>query len=90
MELNSESEPGSGSASDSRPEVEPQPAGSYEWRYADEAGVSTPGPAVAFDTRESAERWLAENYRDLADDGITAVSLFDGNGVVFGPMPLDG
>lgn len=90
MEPNYGTEPGAGGEPHPGPEVKPQPAGSYEWRYADEAGVSTPGPGVAFDTRESAERWLAEHYSELADDGITAVSLFDGNGVVFGPMPLDG
>ncbi len=89
MESDRGSDPGPDDRAVDEPDIEPQPAGSYEWRYADEAGVSASGPGVAFDSQESAERWLAENYRELAEDNISAVSLFDGNGLVYGPMPLE-
>jgi hypothetical protein len=60
----------------------------WEWKYADEAGVGVPGPEVRFDSQEAAEAWLTEHFAELADAGITAVNLFDGEHVVYGPMPL--
>ena len=60
----------------------------WEWKYADEAGVGVPGPKMAFDSQQAAEAWLSENFAELADAGITAVNLFDGQRVVYGPMPL--
>ncbi|MDQ6658614.1 MAG: hypothetical protein M3Z00_10380 [Actinomycetota bacterium] len=60
----------------------------YEWRYADEAGVTADGPAIAFESQELAEQWLAENHQQLTDDGVSAVSLFDGTAIVYGPMPV--
>jgi hypothetical protein len=60
----------------------------WEWRYADEAGVGVAGPPMTFGAQESAEAWLADHLDDLRADGITAVSLFDGERIVYGPMPL--
>ena len=60
----------------------------YQWRYQDEAGVVTDGPAVTFESQEGAENWLAENYPGLLALDITAVSLFDDHQAVYGPMPL--
>lgn len=61
---------------------------SYEWRYADEAGVTADGPDIAFESQESAEQWLSENHQQLSDEGVSAVSLFDGTSIIYGPMPL--
>lgn len=68
--------------------MEEQPGRTYEWRYADEAGVTADGPDIAFESQEAAEQWLSENHQRLADDGVAAVSLFDGTSIVYGPMPL--
>lgn len=48
------------------------------------AGIGTP-----FDDQSEAEAWLTQCYEDLADLGVAAVSLFDGDQLVYGPMPLD-
>ena len=60
----------------------------WEWRYLDEAGVEMAGPDITFDGQEAAEAWLTATFPVLADLGITAVTLFDGEHVVYGPMPL--
>ncbi|MBA3294026.1 MAG: hypothetical protein WKF51_03270 [Geodermatophilaceae bacterium] len=62
---------------------------SWTWRYEDEAGatLSTPEPE-AFESRSDAESWLGENFGDLADNGIAAVTLLDGESPVYGPMSL--
>lgn len=60
----------------------------YEWRYADEAGVTADGPNIAFESQESAEQWLSENHQQLSAEGVSAVSLFDGTSIIYGPMPL--
>ena len=60
----------------------------YLWRYADEAGVVADGPEVSFGSQEEAESWLSESYADLLDEGISAVSLFNDQQAVYGPMAL--
>jgi hypothetical protein len=70
---------------DSGPQPEP---GSWQWLFADIAGVSTHGPSVSFTSQEAAEVWLQDNFEDLEDQGIATVSLMDGEHVVYGPMLL--
>lgn len=70
------------------PENQAVAATGHEWRYADEAGVAADGPAVAFDSQQTAEAWLSAHFEELSDQGISAVSLFDGDEIVYGPMPL--
>jgi hypothetical protein len=41
-----------------------------------------------FPTRSDAESWLGEAYPDLAEDGVSAVTLFEGDREVYGPMSL--
>ncbi|NNG36576.1 hypothetical protein [Nakamurella aerolata] len=69
-------------------DVRPQAASSYAWRYANAAGQITDGPALAFDSQAAAEQWLAENAEQLLSEGTDAVSLSDGESVIYGPMPL--
>ncbi len=63
-------------------------SGRWRWRCADEsgepAGIEVPG----FDSQQGAEGWLAENFEDLADDGVATVTLLNGDREVYGPMPL--
>ncbi|PRY50455.1 hypothetical protein LY71_10311 [Geodermatophilus tzadiensis] len=47
-------------------------------------GVEVPGA----DNQGDAESWLGENWRDLLGRGVAAVSLFDGDTRVYGPMAL--
>jgi len=42
-----------------------------------------------FDEQSQAEAWLSEYYEDLADLGVCAVSLFEEDRLVYGPMSLD-
>lgn len=60
----------------------------YLWRYANEAGVVADGPAVSFESQEAAEAWLSDSYPDLLEDGISAVSLFNDEQALYGPMAL--
>jgi hypothetical protein len=69
-------------------DLEAVAATGHQWRYADEAGVAADGPAVAFDSQETAEAWLSAHFEELSEQGISAVSLFDGDEIVYGPMPL--
>ncbi len=62
----------------------------WGWLLADPAGLAVPGPAVGFSSQEAAESWLAENYEELAESGVSAVTLVDGEHAVYGPMPLSG
>lgn len=60
----------------------------FQWRYADEAGVVTDGPAIAFDSQEAAEEWLTDSFAELMDTGVAEVSLFNDHSAVYGPMAL--
>ncbi len=42
-----------------------------------------------FPTRSDAESWLGEAYPDLTEDGVSAVTLFEGEREVYGPMSLE-
>ena len=60
----------------------------WRWLYADEAGVVLDEPVVTFGSQQAAEDWLTENFEELADDGVAAVTLVDGERAVYGPMYL--
>ena len=47
-----------------------------------------PGERREFPTRSDAESWVGEAYPDLAEDGVAAVTLFEGDREVYGPMSL--
>ena len=42
-----------------------------------------------FPTRSDAESWVGEFWADLAAEGVSAVTLFEGEREVYGPMSLD-
>lgn len=52
----------------------------------DEAGEL--GLDQTFDAQGDAESWLGEFYPDLAEAGVTAVSLYEEDRLVYGPMDL--
>ncbi|CAN5444758.1 hypothetical protein BH24ACT9_BH24ACT9_05890 [soil metagenome] len=62
---------------------------SWTWRYEDEAGTTLDSPDPEnFESRSDAESWLGENFGDLADNGVAAVTLLDGETKIYGPMSL--
>lgn len=55
------------------------------WYWKPDAGELT----ERFDDQAVAEEWLTANYEDLLDAGTTAVTLFEGDREVYGPMSLE-
>ena len=49
----------------------------------------TPEAGSEYPTRSDAESWLGESYPDLTEDGVAAVTLFEGDREVYGPMSLE-
>lgn len=43
-----------------------------------------------FGSQGDAESWLGENYPELVAAGVAAVSLFEEDRLVYGPMDLTG
>lgn len=61
----------------------------WTWRYEDDEGARVDVPEVrAFESRSEAESWLGENFTDLTDSGVAAVTLLEGDAEVYGPMSL--
>ncbi|WP_194793109.1 DUF3043 domain-containing protein [Raineyella fluvialis] len=54
----------------------------------DPATATSLGVSTTFGTQAEAEAWFAEHWTDLDEAGVIAVSLLDGQAVVYGPMPL--
>ncbi|HET8604409.1 MAG TPA: hypothetical protein VFM09_10800 [Marmoricola sp.] len=42
-----------------------------------------------FPTRSDAESWVGEFWSELAEEGVAAVTLFEGDREVYGPMSLE-
>lgn len=65
---------------------------SWYWTADVEKGDTVDAAALGLDQRfpaqGDAESWLGEAYLDLADAGVTAVSLFESDRLVYGPMSL--
>jgi hypothetical protein len=68
---------------------------SWRWRFEDGSGgeVQPPEGGVAaeggsFPSQGDAESWIGEVWRDLLDEGVDQVSLFEADRQVYGPMSL--
>ncbi len=59
----------------------------WRWRYTAADG-QTDETSGDFPTQADAEAWFAEEWGDLADRGVTAVTLLHEDAEVYGPMPL--
>ncbi|WP_166532539.1 hypothetical protein [Blastococcus xanthinilyticus] len=67
---------------------------SWHWRLEDPAGSALDPASVGVEVPEEdnqgdAESWLGENWRELLDRGVAAVTLLEGERKVYGPMGLD-
>lgn len=61
----------------------------WTWRYLDESGEALPEPtSPTFPAQADAESWVGEEWPALADMGIAAVTLLEGDREVYGPMSL--
>lgn len=59
------------------------------WRHEDGSGAEIPQePRQEFASRSEAETWLGTEFEVLQDAGVEAVTLFEGDREVFGPMSL--
>jgi hypothetical protein len=66
-----------------------QPA--WHWRLENQAGSEVEAEGFAgqdFGSQSDAESWVGEVWRDLIDAGVDAVTLFEGDREVYGPMSL--
>jgi hypothetical protein len=68
---------------------------SWTWRYETSSGdVAQVDPETAaslpagFPNQADAESWIGEEWRSLLDAGVDAVTLLEGDRVVYGPMSL--
>jgi hypothetical protein len=67
---------------------------SWTWRYENADGTTVeplPPAAVgeAFPSQADAETYVGEIWRELLDQGVAQVTLFEGDRKVYGPMGLD-
>lgn len=65
-------------------------SGNWSWELLDAQRhpvANAPGGGT-FPTQSEAESWLGEEWRALLDAGVDAVTLREGDGVVYGPMSL--
>lgn len=65
---------------------------SFTWRFHGPDGSPLTGPtapvAPASHSQGDAESWFGEQWRELAENGVASASLYDGDDLVYGPMPL--
>ena len=52
------------------------------------AELGSAGLAPVFESQAAAEEWLGLFYEDLREMGVSEVSLFEEDRLVYGPMPL--
>ena len=68
------------------------PERSWWWRLEDGAGqevkVSEEYADQRFASQGDAESWVGEFWRELSEDGVSAVVLFEHDRQVYGPMSL--
>jgi hypothetical protein len=60
----------------------------WTWRMDDSAGATLSIPSTAHVTQSDAESWLGEHWRDLAEQGVAQVTLFEDDHLEYGPMSL--
>lgn len=63
----------------------------WTWRYETTSGDVVPAPAdtvEGFPSQADAETWIGEEWARLLEAGVDAVTLLEGERVVYGPMSL--
>jgi hypothetical protein len=79
---------------DQPPTFRPTPAPPKPWRWrlensaGDEVDIKGELAGVTFPSQADAESWVGEFWADLAELGVDAVTLFEADRLVYGPMSL--
>jgi len=79
---------------DQPPTFRPAPSAPRPWYWrmenaaGDEVAVSGDYADQTFQSQADAESWVGEFWADLAEQGVDAVTLFDADRQVYGPMSL--
>jgi hypothetical protein len=79
---------------DQPPTFRPTPAPPKPWRWrlensaGDEVEIKGDLADVTFASQADAESWVGEFWADLAELGVAAVTLFEADRQVYGPMSL--
>lgn len=79
---------------DQPPTFRAEPATARPWRWVlvnaagDEVTIEGPLADQTFASQADAESWVGEFWADLADLGVDAVTLFEADRQVYGPMSL--
>lgn len=79
---------------DQPPTFRPAPSAPRPWRWrmenaaGDEVTVEGDLADQTFPSQADAESWVGEFYADLAAQGVDAVTLFEADRQVYGPMSL--
>ncbi|MFN8146700.1 MAG: hypothetical protein U0R76_04450 [Candidatus Nanopelagicales bacterium] len=62
----------------------------WVWRYerTDGSMVDEVAPSEGFPAQSDAESWIGEEWASLLEQGVDAVTLLEGDRVVYGPMSL--
>ena len=66
----------------------------WRWQLLDAAGVDVSekhdpsGRELRFTSQGDAETWIGEAWRELSSAGVDAVTLYEVDRVVYGPMSL--
>ena len=62
----------------------------WRWRLSNAAGdeVASTQAGQSFPSQSDAESWVGEVWRELAEEGVDEVTLFEGDRLVYGPMSL--
>jgi hypothetical protein len=65
----------------------------WTWTYEGPDGEQFEAPSAPvqpeFPTQADAESWVGEIWRELAEAGVSAVNLFEGERKAYGPMSLE-
>lgn len=61
----------------------------WSWRFETTEGSAVQHPGGdRFPSQADAENWVGEAWQDLLAEGVDAVTLLEGDRVVYGPMSL--
>lgn len=72
----------------------PNAQAAWRWQLLDAAGadisekLDPSGRELRFTSQGDAETWIGEAWRQLVADGVDAVTLFETDREVYGPMSL--
>ncbi len=55
----------------------------WSWRYEGADGQAVSGPNETFASQADAESWIGLNWRQLAETGVSAVVLLEGDRVEY-------